>query len=293
MEGTMTSITRMMTLGGGLAVLMVCLSAQGAQIGSVASPSDPIKALNQRIAALEARVQALEAGQAAFKKALSQPYIPDHAPESTRPTNSGAASAPASSGAAQGALNRVRAPFVVVDGKGQVLFRVQDPAAANGEGGGNRGIYVYDESGRTSASLTAAQGGGILKVSKPASNTYVTAAANDQGVGMMVREDGNPRAFAGVGARGAGRIYIYAGGGENPKAGLTTYDTDNKGLVAAFSGETAVAMLSESQKHPGGGQVTVTDPNGDGVFSAAYDGDEGAACVGHKQKLHCLGVQLP
>jgi hypothetical protein len=67
---------------------------------------------------------------------------------------------------------------------------------------------------------------------------------------------------------------------------------DDKGIVAVFHANNPVAFLTEST-HAGGGNVTTTNPAGEGVFSAGYDGDEGSACVDHKRALHCLGIGLP
>jgi hypothetical protein len=188
--------------------------------------------------------------------------------------------------------NRATAPFVVVDQSGKVIFRVQDPGAGGGEGGGDRGIYVYDETGRTAAQLVSARGGGKLKVQKPASDTYVATAANDDGVGTVVKHEGKQRAFMGAAGNDGGVVAVYGGDGAHPAAGIQL-NQNGGGLVAVFKNDAAISFLTESTNHPGGGNVTTTDPAGRGVFSAGYDGDLGSACVGHKGSLHCLGIGLP
>jgi hypothetical protein len=189
-------------------------------------------------------------------------------------------------------LNRVTAPFVVVDKTGKVIFRVQDPGAGGGEGGGDRGIYVYDETGKTAAQLVSSRGGGKLKVQKPATDTYVATAANDDGVGTVVKHEGQQRAFLGTAGNGGGVVAVFGGDGTHPAAGMQL-GQGGGGLVAVFKNDTAISFLTESTNHPGGGNVTTTDPAGKGVFSAGYDGDLGSACVGRKGSLHCLGIGLP
>lgn len=188
--------------------------------------------------------------------------------------------------------NRMTAPFVVVDGTGKVIFRVQDPSAAGGEGGGDRGIYVFNEQGQTVAQLVSNHGGGKLKVQKIASDSYVATAANDDAIGSLVKDAGKQRAFMGVASNNGGVVTVYGSDGQHPAAGLQL-SQNGGGLIAVFKDDKAISFLTESTNHPGGGNVTATNPAGDGVFSAGYDGDQGAACVGHKGALHCLGIGLP
>jgi hypothetical protein len=68
---------------------------------------------------------------------------------------------------------------------------------------------------------------------------------------------------------------------------------DSKGFIAVFSGKHAIAFLTESDKHPGGGNITVTDPGGLGVFSAGFTGEGADVCIDRKSSLKCLGIGLP
>lgn len=188
--------------------------------------------------------------------------------------------------------NRVTAPFIVVDTAGKVIFRVQDPSAAGGEGGGDRGIYVFNEQGQSTAQLVSLHGGGKLKVQKPATDNYVAVAANDDATGTIVRVNGKQRAFMGAASNDGGVVAVFGGDGQHAAAGLQL-SQGGGGLVAVFKNDTPISFLTESTSHPGGGNVTATNPAGDGVFSAGYDGAQGAACVGHKGALHCLGIGLP
>lgn len=70
-------------------------------------------------------------------------------------------------------------------------------------------------------------------------------------------------------------------------------ESAGKGVVAAYgAGGTPVAILTESKN--GGGNVTVNDPGGSGVFSVGYVGDGANACIDlPKHGLKCFGIGLP
>lgn len=308
-------------------IAFAMLLATGLSIGAqteirgTAVSEDPVAKLKKQVAELQDRLAKVEKVEAEINRRLDKTDVEDDGSgdDSKKPPgkSKGSAPEPSSGGGSTGstpnsgsgsgdlkdvpgkssggsnsgrALTRVLAPFVVVDRTGKEILRVQDPMVGGGQGGGDRGLYVFDERGQTVAQLVNSNGGGKLKVQMPASNNYVATAANKDAVGSVVKQDGKQRAFMGLSGNG-GLMAIYRGDGEFPSAAMQMA-LNNSGLVAVFRGDTAISYLTESDS-PGGGNVTATDPAGKGVFSAGYDGSQGAACIGHKGKLHCLGIGLP
>jgi hypothetical protein len=83
-------------------------------------------------------------------------------------------------------------------------------------------------------------------------------------------------------------VNVYAHG--DLIATLNSVDVPGKGLIAVYDGGHSVARLGTGTH--GGGNVTTTDPAGDGVFSAGFTPDgPGTACVNHKG-IKCLGIGL-
>jgi len=159
--------------------------------------------------------------------------------------------------------------------------------------GGN--LWVNDKTGQKVAGVVASDGGGVVKVMKSDDQkTYTAINAVNAGLGLAVRKAGVRLVFAGASGENGdkGSFFVY-GSGENPVAGVTSYG-GGKGLVAIFNQESrAIAMLAESDKHPGGGNITASAPNGDGIFSAGFTGEAGDACVTRKTGLWGMGTNLP
>ena len=97
----------------------------------------------------------------------------------------------------------------------------------------------------------------------------------------------------GSSADGHGHVAVYGLDGGSYAAALES-QPDWKGLVGAYSKEKkAVAYITESPKHPGGGNVIMADPEGNKVFTAGFIGDgDGAACVMRKGSAKCLGLDI-
>jgi hypothetical protein len=168
------------------------------------------------------------------------------------------------------------------------------PAATIRSEDGDGKLWINDKSGQPVAGVLASDNGGIVKVMKSGeANTYTAINAINAGLGMAIRKAGQRLVFAGAsGADGEkGSVYVY-GNGENPIAGISSYG-GGKGLVAVFNASSAIAFMSESDKHPGGGSITVSDPGGNGIFSAGFTGEAGDACVTRKNGLWCMGTNLP
>ncbi|MDE1923944.1 MAG: hypothetical protein KGL92_11400 [Gammaproteobacteria bacterium] len=298
---------------------------------------------------------------------------------------SGHRGAAAGTGASPGGVQRVRAPFVVVDALGRVIFQVTDKSGAKGE---SRAVQVINASGNIAATITvdaygstfalgerggrgsaptsgiamsmsaagtganatlkllqaqqpgitlaatsgssriavggsesgptlslntstrdgatvklsnqrqagvsiaAASGGGSIKLARFGSpNSYVTAAANNDGLGLKVRSDGHSLAWIGAGVDSAdGQVLIF--GHDHAVAGLQTYSGGKGQMTVWNAAGQPVAFLAESDKNSGG-NVTVANGSGTGVFSAGATADGGDACADHKGHLHCLGVSIP
>ena len=159
--------------------------------------------------------------------------------------------------------------------------------------GGN--LWISDKTGQQVAGVIASDNGGVVKVMKSDDpKTYTAINAVDAGLGLAIRKAGVRLVFAGASGENGekGSVFVY-GGGENPVAGVTSYG-GGKGLLAIFNTESrAIAMLAESDKHPGGGNITANDPSGNGIFSAGFTGEAGDACVTRKNGLWCMGTNLP
>jgi len=168
------------------------------------------------------------------------------------------------------------------------------PVASIQSDAGAGKLSINDKDGQPVAEVLASDNGGIVKVMKSGeANTYTAINAVNAGLGMSIRKAGQRLVFAGAsGADGEkGSVYVY-GNGENPIAGISSYG-GGKGLVAVFNASSAIAFMSESDKHPGGGSITVSDPGGNGIFSAGFTGEAGDACVTRKNGLWCMGTNLP
>lgn len=292
-------------------------------VGAVGSDDKTVARLTLQIAAMEMRIKKLEGGLRDVQRSLNKADTPDDDGGSDKPDKKGSGggsdkgAGSAGSGAkdsnppaggksdssskegdTSGPLKDVfptmtlRAPFVVVDASGKPIFRVNDPHARGGKSGGDRGVYIYGDAGSANLALTTVYSGGKMFVQTDSGAYSVSVGAVDKGAGMKFRAQNKTRAYVGLDSRDKGLLGVYTGDSEQPVAGVQTTDED-KGLVAVFNAATPVAFLSQSGAHPGGGNVTTTDPGGSGVFSAGYDGSGGAACVNHKQSLHCLGIGLP
>jgi len=270
------------------ATALSCCGAIGAghaQIAAVATTPDANARNAKQTAALEARVVQLELTVQVLQQRIKKVVVASDPAESDKDSKGGG-----------GNLNdvhpvmTVRAPFVVVDAAGQPILRVQGPGSKGASIGGDRGLVVYGDSGLANFALATVASGGRLAIQDNSGNHMTTVAAVSDEAAIKVRNAGKVRAYMGYGDSGKPRVYLNDASGNVASALAVT--GDDKGIVAVFHANNPVAFLTEST-HAGGGNVTTTNPAGEGVFSAGYDGDEGSACVDHKRALHCLGIGLP
>ena len=156
--------------------------------------------------------------------------------------------------------------------------------------GGNGKLSIANKGGNSVIEAVGEETGGSVKVMKSGDDkSYTSINSLERGIGLMVRKGGTAYVFAGANENG-GTVDINNSAGDMVD---TVSTMSGKGLVAVFSGKHPIAFLTESDKHPGGGNVTVTDPGGSGIFSAGFTGEGGDACVNRKSGLKCLGVALP
>ncbi|GFE83585.1 hypothetical protein GCM10011487_55850 [Steroidobacter agaridevorans] len=179
------------------------------------------------------------------------------------------------------AATRITAPFEVVGRTGKVILRVADKVSStSGEGAqvtigagdaGNYGVRVYKDGATFVAGVGQARGG----------------------AGLVAVMDENGSLVASMSARDRS-VSVY----EGDKAAASLVLDDTGGTVAIYQGSQAVAYLTRSS-HGNGGNVTLTDGKGFGVFSAGAASDGGGeACLnrvtgGGKQRNVCLGIELP
>jgi hypothetical protein len=111
--------------------------------------------------------------------------------------------------------------------------------------------------------------------------------------GVLAISDASGHVVALVAATGAGRGSVNVYGKSDSALASIGVDDNGQGVVAVRDGAgKAVAFLTGSSSGQGG-NVTATNPAGDGVFSAGWNGEEGAACVNLKNGMWCMGKNLP
>lgn len=167
---------------------------------------------------------------------------------------------------------------------------------SGGEGGASGwGLFLGKSGGEPSADLSQPAGRGmalrIYDAGKP-----VAAMGTATGEGGAVRvytTGGNPAAVLNATADGSGLVQVYGSG--KPTAALV----GARSVVEVYnSGGLGVASLSLASNGQGG-NVTLRDGGGAGVFSAgAATGGLGQACVNRVRgdgqgETACLGVGLP
>ena len=154
-----------------------------------------------------------------------------------------------------------------------------------------RGVFVFDDSGNSVAEMMAnSEGIGAMRALQSEGGGDAALFADKDGGDMLIRNNAG-QIVAETTQRGFN--YFGSGGNQNAIAGVT--ESGGRGVVGVYGhGGTRLAFLTESDKS-GGGNVTLADPGGNGVFSAGYVAEGGAdACLDlPKQGLKCFGIGLP
>ncbi len=176
---------------------------------------------------------------------------------------------------------RITAPFEVVGRSGKVILRVAEKVSStSGQGaqvtigagdGGNYAVRVHKDGGSFVAGVGQARGGS----------------------GLVTVMDDNGKIVASMSARDHS-VSVY----KDDKAAASLVLDERGGTVAVYQDAQAVAYLTRSS-HGNGGNLTLSDGTGFGVFSAGAASDGGGeACLnrvtgGGKQRNVCLGIELP
>lgn len=233
-------------------------------------------AAEKQIAALEKKIAALETQ---LDKKIEQ-KVSAEVKEATKPE-------PASATTKVNAPQRVTAPFEVVSKGGKVLLRVAERVSVQnddagvtigyGSTGNNMAVRVHNNSGAFVAGLGQAAGG----------PTGVVAAANGEGkttVMLSGRDHG---------------LSVFDADASGESAGIFGKRSNSDVPLVVLYGKKSEAVAFLTYGTNGGGNLTLANDDGFGVFSAGSAGDGGGeACLnrvtgGGKQRNVCLGVELP
>ena len=185
------------------------------------------------------------------------------------------------SGTTKSATARVTAPFEVVSRTGKVILRVADKVSST-SGNGAEVTIGAGEAGNYAVRVYKNGGGFVAGVGQGRS-----------GDGLVAVLDNGGKLVASMSARDRS-VSVY----DDDSAAASLVVDNTGGTVAVYQGSQAVAYLTSSS-HGSGGNVTLTDAKGFGVFSAGAASDGGGeACLnrvtgGGKQRNVCLGVELP
>ncbi|OQX11371.1 MAG: hypothetical protein BWK73_17910 [Thiothrix lacustris] len=176
----------------------------------------------------------------------------------------------------------------------------------NGEG---NGFFVRDAGGvaangsatptKPLAEIAALAGKKVaLRLYDDAGNAVVSAGTNPAAAGAgtvkVANTKGEPVAFLGTSENGESGALGVAKNGKNTAALLS----EPRMMVLYNDAGEAITTLAKSQEGTGeGGNITIRQPDGEGIFSAGYNADLGGgdACVyrAKKQNVFCLGIGVP
>ena len=185
--------------------------------------------------------------------------------------------------------HQVVAPFAIVDSQGKRIMNV-DAAPY-------RGFRLYNEQGSSVAEMALRLGGTVLELGSDNSKVKASLGAVEKDAAVAAlyfKTDNKMRALITTGTGGHASIALTAQDGIGLAAALES-QPDWTGRISVFNKQhLPVAYIAESEKHPGGGNVIMADPDGNKVFTAGFIGDgNGAACVLRKGSGDCLGLRIP
>jgi hypothetical protein len=161
-----------------------------------------------------------------------------------------------------GAQKEVAKPTTVLDAPVDVRGKSGKTIARFSEEKGHYGLEVFGPGDEVAAIGSNPKGGVILLSKGPNVNATMSAE------GFRVWRAKNNVAYLGV--------------------------EGEQGIVAVYNGTGKTVGFLLASTTTGGGNLTVADPSGNGVFSAGYTQDGGNACLSNKKRgLKCLGIGLP
>ncbi|QTR54523.1 hypothetical protein [Thiothrix unzii] len=137
-----------------------------------------------------------------------------------------------------------------------------------------------------------------LRLYDEAGKVVVSAGTNPttsgSGTVMAANTQGENVAFVGTSSDGQTGVVSVAKGGKDTAALIS----EPRMIVLYNDAGEAITTLAKSQEGTGeGGNITIRQPDGEGIFSAGYNAEAGGgdACVyrAKKQNMFCLGIGVP
>jgi hypothetical protein len=157
---------------------------------------------------------------------------------------------------------------------------------------GSGAFFSQDAAGVFIAELEQPPEGHMaLRVRNSAGQTLAGVGINEHGNGALKVSDSTGKIVAAVQGRedGTGAVDVFGEDG----SGVAGLEVDRGGgLIAVRDDGKSIAALGQSS-HGNGGNITLNDSSGSGVFSAGSGSDEGEACVNLKNGMWCMGKNLP
>ena len=137
-----------------------------------------------------------------------------------------------------------------------------------------------------------------LRLYDEAGKVVVSAGTNPttsgSGTVMAANTQGENVTFVGTSSDGQTGVVSVAKGGKDTAALIS----EPRMIVLYNDAGEAITTLAKSQEGTGeGGNITIRQPDGEGIFSAGYNAEAGGgdACVyrAKKQNMFCLGIGVP
>ncbi len=167
---------------------------------------------------------------------------------------------------------------------------------------GGHGLFVRQIAGQSANTLAeiADQPGKkvALRLYDDAGKVVVSAGTNPttngSGTVMAANTQGENVAFLGTSTDGQTGVVSVAKSGKDTAALIS----EPRMIVLYNDAGEAITTLAKSQEGTGeGGNITIRQPDGEGIFSAGYNAEAGGgdACVyrAKKQTMFCLGIGVP
>lgn len=161
-------------------------------------------------------------------------------------------------------------------------------ASSTGEGTGL--LQVRDENGDV-ASLGVPDGKALtLRFQRDKSDRAVFGLTSVGSGGAIFKGTDGNLAVATIAEANSGAVEVYNAG---HLAAMLKVDK-GKGLVGVKNASDKIVSFLTESSQGGGGNITLADPSGNGIVSAGYSASDGGdICYDRKQRLYCVGVNLP
>ena len=206
-----------------------------------------------------------------------------------------------------GVGSQTKTGYLELTGEGEKVLLGKPP-------GKSMALRFNDRSGMAVAEIGNGQVGGRVEVKGQSSSATLE---QPPGKGMGLRVFGGPdfpAASIGIDGSGHGRmllggtadrgviglwadasrgsINVFGDSGQ-PLVSMNTTDFGGDGLLVVRNDAGLAVAHMTGASQGGGGNVTLADPSGQGIFSAGWNGEEGIACANMKTGMWCMGKNLP